>query len=117
MRFALLLIVSFLFSIESLALPSLSAFSVYTDYTSSPVAGTPVTLVASVAYPVREVHVFDSSGLPMQLIITSGPYITSVDIPPGGDNYALKISKGDQIQIVQLTTSASSGVDILTLLY
>jgi hypothetical protein len=105
-------------AVPAFPLASFSADSYLTDYSSTNVGtSSPVTLVTSVSLPVREVHIFDSSGVTMKLTITSGPYVTTYYIPPGGDNSTLKISKGDSITILSTSGTISSGINILTLLY
>lgn len=102
---------------KSFADASVSATSVFTDYVATPVTTTPVTLISKASYPVREVHMFDSSGQNMKIVVTSGPFITTVFIPPGGDTYSLKMSQGDSLTIQAVSTSATTGINILTLLY
>ena len=103
---------------QSFSLSSLSADSVLTNYSSTNVTtSSSLTLFSSVNHPVREVHVFDSSGQTMQLIITSGPYVTNVDIPPGGIDFTLKVTQGDSIALIALSSTANAGENITTLLY
>lgn len=97
---------------------SLSADSYYTNYVTTNVGvTTPVSVVSSVRYPVRGVLIFDSSGIPVKMTITSGPYITVYYIPPGGSDSTLKISKGDSITLLSTSGTINMGINIITLLY
>lgn len=99
------------------AAASQSATSVYTNYATSNVTTTPVTLISRVSYSVRGIQMFDSSGLAMVLTVTSGALVTTMYVPPGGQDISLKMSQGDLVQLSTVSGTASAGINILTVLY
>lgn len=95
------------------------AVSSYIDYSSTPVTTSQVVnMFAGVAQAAARMTVFDSSGLPMQIIITSpGGVVSTIVVPPGGADYTTNIQAGSYVQLKAKTSTASLGLNITTLTY
>ena len=111
---------AFLFAVSSYgATPYV--VSVRTVYNGSNVTtSTPVTLISSsIAAFNGGISVFDSSGDTMELIITPAGYnaltgvgvISYMLIPPGGGGFPLHIGYGDEVQLIAVSGTPSSGTE------
>jgi uncharacterized protein YcgI (DUF1989 family) len=96
-----------------------NAAMVRTVYSVTPVTTAAyVELVASTAYVVNHISVFDSSGQVLKL--ATGPVGAEVDailIPPGGADLPFKVSAGTRLSIKAVSGNATSGEQDLNLFY
>ena len=96
-----------------------NAKMVRTVYTVTPVTTAAyVELVASTAYIVNHISVFDSSGQVLKLATgAAGAEVDAILIPPGGADLPFKIAAGTRLSIKAVSGNATSGEQDLNLFY
>lgn len=76
-----------------------------------------VQIIASTSAATNSIYIFDSSGQAMILALGgAGVEVNTLYIPPGGENFSLKIPAGTRISLRALTATANSGYFLISLL-
>lgn len=109
---------SLMFALGPMAFASSVAASSYIDYSVTTISTTTATnAFAGTTFGAVRMNIFDSSGLPIKVVLTSktGAVINTIILPPGGDNYSINVPLGSYVQLYAQTTVPSSGINIITL--